>query len=352
MKILVGTYTQGKSEGIYRLDFNPVTGSLSNEGLVVKTQEPSFLVVSKDQNRVYAVKETEADKEQKGGGVSSFQWKAGRDELALLNNQNSRGAHPCYLSLSENGRFLSVANYTGGNFAVFELDKEGQLKDTPQVRQHQGSGPNAQRQEGPHAHCSTWRPDNRYLYVVDLGIDQVVAYSFDPTNGALGEGETALKVEGGNGPRLLVFHPNQKLAFLVNELSSSVLSLSYKESTPGLSVIQEKSTLPGDFKGENSCAHIQLRPDGRFLYVSNRGHDSIAAFSVSQEGKLALVDIEPTQGHTPRFFTITPDGQFLLAANQNSDSVVVFKIDQESGKLEPTGVKAEVFAPVCLQFVK
>ena len=145
MKILVGTYTQGKSEGIYRLDFNPVTGSLSNEGLVVKTQEPSFLVVSKDQNRVYAVKETEADKEQKGGGVSSFQWKAGRDELALLNNQNSRGAHPCYLSLSENGRFLSVANYTGGNFAVFELDKEGKLKDNPQVRQHQGSGQHRRR---------------------------------------------------------------------------------------------------------------------------------------------------------------------------------------------------------------
>lgn len=351
MKILVGTYTQGKSEGIYRLDFNPATGALSNEGLAVKTQQPSFLIVSKDQSRVYAVCETEAFRGQDGGGASAFQWKAGRDELSLMNDQNTRGAHPCYLSLSENGRFLSVANYTGGNFAVFELDKEGQLKDTPQVRQHQGSGPNAQRQEGPHAHCSTWRPDNRYLYVVDLGIDQVVAYSFDQTNGALGEGETALKVEGGKGPRLLAFHPTQKLAFLVNELSSSVLSLSYKESTPGLSVIQEKSTLPGDFQGENSCAHIQLRPDGRFLYVSNRGHDSIAAFSVSPDGKLALVDIEPTQGKTPRFFTITPDGQYLLAANQHSDSVVVFKIDKESGQLEPTGVQAEVYSPVCLQFV-
>ena len=351
MKILAGTYTQGKSEGIYQLSFDPGTGALTNEGLAVKTEQPSFLIAPKGRDIVYAVDETDRFNEEPGGGVSAFRWDESKRQLTLVNSQNTGGAHPCYLSLSEDDRFLSVANYTGGNFAVFGLSANGELIKDPQLRQHEGSGPNAARQEGPHAHCSAWRPDERYLYTVDLGIDQVIAYSFDKTSGALGEAETALQAEGGDGPRFLVFHPTQKFAFLVNELSCTVLSLSYQEAGPGLSVLQEKSTLPAGYQGENTCAHIQLSPDGRFLYVSNRGHDSIAAFSVSKAGKLELAGIEPTRGQTPRFFTITPDGQYLLAANQNSNSVVVFRRDQETGKLAATGVQAEVYSPVCLQFV-
>lgn len=351
MEILAGTYTQGKSQGIYRLRFDPAAGTLSNEGLLVATEQPSFLIVSEDQNTVYAVNETDTFKGQPGGGLSAFRWDESRQKLFLLNDQNTGGAHPCYLSLSGNGRFLSVANYTGGNFALFELGEGGKLLDSPQLRQHEGSGPNAARQEGPHAHCVAWRPDKRYLCVVDLGIDEVIAYPFDEASGALGEGITAIKAKGGSGPRLLVFHPSEKLAFLVNELTSTVLSMAYEVSTPVFTPIQEESTLPETFTEENSCAHIQLSPDGRFLYVSNRGHDSIAAFSVSKEGKLKRVDIEPTQGKHPRFFTISPDGNYLLVANRDSDSVVVFRRDRESGHLEPTGMQAEVYTPVCLQFV-
>ena len=349
MDILAGTYTQGQSEGIYRLKFNPGTGALSNEGLVAKTEQPSFLLVSKEQNTVYAVHETATFNGQPGGGVSAFKWDESREKLSVINSRNTGGAHPCYLSA--NGRFLSVANYSGGNVAIFKLGENGGLEDGPQMRQHEGSGPNAARQEGPHAHCSAWRPDNRYLYVADLGIDEVVAYPFDSSNGTLGERATALKATPGSGPRLLAFHPTEPLAFLVNELANTVASVSYRPDSPEFTPIQEESTLPAGYQGENTCAHIQLSPDGRFLYVSNRGHDSIAAFSVSKAGKLELAGIEPTRGQTPRFFTITPDGQYLLAANQNSNSVVVFRRDQETGKLEARGVQAEVYSPVGLQFV-
>ena len=351
MKILAGTYTQGKSEGIYQLSFDPGTGALTNEGLAVKTEQPSFLIAPKGRDIVYAVDETDRFNEEPGGGVSAFRWDESKRQLTLVNSQNTGGAHPCYLSLSEDGRFLSVANYTGGNFAVFGLSANGELIKDPQLRQHEGSGPNANRQEAPHAHCSTWRPDGKYLYVVDLGIDEVVAYPFGQSNGTLGDRATAIKVAAGSGPRLLTFHPTQKLAFLVNELSCTVLSMSYETDSPVFSPIQEESTLPAGFSGENTCAHIQLSPDGRFLYVSNRGHDSIAAYAVSPDGKLERVEIEPTLGQHPRFFTITPDGRYLLVANRDSDSVVVFRIDQVSGQLEPTGVQAEVFSPVCLQLV-
>ncbi len=350
MEILAGTYTQGKSEGIYRLSFDPLTGRLSNKGLAVNTSQPSFVVAAR--GLVYAVSETDTFNGQPGGGVKAFRWDDSREKLSLINKRNTEGAHPCYLSLSKDGRFLSVANYTGGNAALFELNEGGALLDGPVIRQHSGSGPNPERQEAPHAHCSVWRPDGQYLYVVDLGIDEVLAYPFNTETGALGPASTALEVAGGSGPRLLTFHPEKKLAFLVNELTCTVLSLSYKEEGPAFSVIQEESTLPGGFAGDNTCAHIQLRPDGRFLYVSNRGHDSIAAYSVSPEGKLSRVDIEPTQGQHPRYFTISPDGRFLLVANRDSDSVVVFRIDQESGELEPTGMAAQVFSPVCLQFTE
>lgn len=351
MKILAGTYTQGKSKGIYLLSFDPATGALANEGLAAETEQPSFLILSKDQKRVYAVNETETFQGQPGGGISAFQWDEGGAQLSLLNDANTRGAHPCYLSLSSKGRFLSVANYTGGNIALFELDGKGALQEGPAIRQHSGSGPNAARQEGPHAHCVAWRPDGKYLYAVDLGIDQVLAYPFDETNGTLGEALTAIQVKGGSGPRLLAFHPSQKLAFLVNELTCTVVSMSYEEESPAFTPIQEERTLPATFTGENTCAHIQLSPDGRFLYVSNRGHDSIAAFAVSSEGALKQVEAEPALGGHPRFFTISPDGNYMLVANRDSDSVVVFRIDQENGKLEPTGGRAEVYSPVCLQFV-
>lgn len=349
MTILAGTTTQGKSEGIYKLSFDPATGALSNEGLAVKTQEPTFLIPSMDPERVYAVNETASFLGKPGGGVSAFQWDEAREKLILLNSRNTLGAHPC--NLSKNGRYVSVANYSGGNIALFSLDKEGKLEDNPQVRQHEGSGPDSTRQEAPHAHCVTWRPDSKYLYAVDLGIDEIIAYPFDKASGALGDGQTAIKVTGGNGPRILTFHPSRKQAFLVNELSCTVLSMSYEAGSPVLSPIQEESTLPADFKGQNTCAHIQLSPDGRFLYVSNRGHDSIAAFSVSEDGRLKQVAIVSTQGAHPRFFTLTPNGQHLLAANRDSDSVVVFRINQKTGVPEPTGIQAAVFSPTCLMFV-
>lgn len=343
LNVLAGTYTDGKSDGIYRLSFNTETGKLTNEGLIATAENPSFLVTSSDRQYLYTVNETDS------GGVSSFKWDEETQRYNLINSQYSQGVHPCYIALNDKENLLAAANYSSGNIAVYRLGQDGRILDNRQVRQHKGTGPVEGRQEGPHAHYSQFSGDGRFLYAVDLGTDEILAYSVS-AEGRIGEGHAAIEMDAGDGPRHLVFHPSKNYAFVVNELSNTVVSMAVDRENGKFNKIDKVSTLPDDFQEHSQCADIHISSDGRFLYASNRGHNSIAIFEVSEDGTLKRVGIEPVRGDWPRNFALSPDGRFLLVANQNSNNVVVFKIDSETGLLTYTGNQTEVFSPVCLKF--
>ncbi len=339
--LLVGTYTNETSEGIYQLQFNPETGELSDSVLLVKAAQPSYLAIAKDRKSVFAVNETNE------GGVSTFNWDHDANKLSLVSFSSSEGAHPCYIGISQSGRELAVANYSSGNIALFQLGEGLALKVSPQVRQHEGSGPVKPNQNGPHAHCSVFK--NNYLYVVDLGIDQIRAYPMQ-ANGDLGEGSLALALQPGDGPRHLIFHPNNKMAFVVNELSSTVVSLNVDHEKGLFKVIDRSSTLPEGFDDTNFDADVHLSSDGKFLYVSNRGHDSIAIFSVAPDGQLSALGHQSVEGKWPRNFTLSPEEKYLLVANQETNNIVVLKRDSVSGLLSSSGHIFSMSKPVCLKF--
>lgn len=348
--IIAGTYTQNDSKGIYRLTLDTITGEIANVGLLAEINNPGYLDFSADKNVVYSVHEEIMSDGSSGGGVSSFLWDGENKTLSPQSYQSSQGDNPCYVSLNSKGTHLSVANYSSGNMAMFRLGNKGEILPDPIVEKHVGSGPDAVRQNAPHAHCSLWNPTGEYLYVVDLGIDQVLAYPFNKGTGSIGPGKTAIQVNGGAGPRHLAFHPYDNLAFLVNELNSTIQSMRYEAGNPEFIVVDKKSTLPEEFHGDNSVAHVEVAPDGKYVYVSNRGHNSIAIFSILESGNMTPIGHQYVKGDWPRFFTISPNGKHLLVANQKTNNVVVLQIDKASGKLLDTGHEAKVFAPVCLVF--
>jgi 6-phosphogluconolactonase len=341
MNLFVGTYTGKGSDGIYMLKFDTETGSLTDKLLVAETPNPSFLAISKDRKYIYAANESSP------GSVSSFKWDEENRRLEFINQQPTQGAHPCYVAINHSGEKIVAANYSSGNIAVFDIDN-GKINDSPTIRQHEGKGPTG-RQKGPHAHFSQFTPNDSFIYAVDLGIDEVVAYPIN-SKGSVGEGHTALKLDGGDGPRHMAFHPSKDLVFIINELSSSVVSAKADHKNGRFEMIDKISTLPEDFEGKNSCADIHIGSDGKFLYASNRGHNSIAIFSVADNGKLKMLGTEHVKGDWPRNFTISPDGNYLLVANQRSNNIVVFGIDKNTGLLNETGYEAEISNPVCLKF--
>lgn len=339
--LLVGTYTGSGSNGIYQLQFNPATGQLSDSLLLVATTNPSYLAISSDRQLVFSVNETGE------GSVSSFRWNHEASELSLLSSQSTEGAHPCYVDLDASEKQLAVANYSSGNLAVYALGGEGDIQPGPQIRQHEGSGPVDPNQKGPHAHCAIYK--GSFLYAVDLGIDKILAYPVT-ADGTLGAPHTALQLEPGDGPRHLIFHPTKPMAFAVNELSSSVVSLKADLENGVFEVIDKKSTLPEGYDEKNADADVHITADGRFLYASNRGHNSIAMFAVSEEGELNSLGHEPVQGSWPRNFALSPDDSYLLVANQESNNIVVFKRDAVTGLLSATGNAFTLSKPVCLMF--
>lgn len=343
MELLVGTYTDQGSEGIYLLDFDPAKGSLSNARPVAETTSPSFLAISEDRQYVYAVNETAP------GNVSAFQWNEDRSQLSAVNQQASQGDHPCFTELSPDGKLLAVANYSSGNISVYPIEETGGLASANAVHHHLGSGPVKPNQEAAHAHCAKFAPNGKFLYAVDLGTDQIVTYPIND-QGITESAISGLKLEPGDGPRHLVFHPTLDMAFVINELSGSVASLSVNTETGKLTIIDKKRTLPEDFEGNNACADIHISSNGKFLYASNRGHNSIAIFSVSEKGELELLATEPVQGDWPRNFTFSPDEKFLLVANKNTNNITVFSVNQETGALSFTGNQITVSRPVCLMF--
>lgn len=350
--LYVGTYTSGKSEGIYLYRLNLSSGELTHISTTKNVKDPSYLAIAPNRRRVYAVNEVEDFGGKKSGALSAFDVNQRTGSLKLLNQQPSLGAAPCYVVVDRTGSFVLVANYTGGNVAVLPIRSDGSLGEATDMKQDSGSSINAERQEGPHAHCIVLDPTNRFAYACDLGTDKIMIYKFDARRGKLIPARTPwVQVKPGGGPRHLTFHPRAEYAYVINELHTTVTAFARDRVQGGLTEIQTIATLPSDFSGADTGADIHVSPDGRFLYCSNRGHDSIAAFRIDQRnGKLTLIAHEPSGGKTPRNFAIDPTGTFLLVANQNSNNMVSFRLDPKTGRLSPTGHVAEVPSPVCLKF--
>lgn len=351
LTLYVGTYTTGKSEGIYGYRMDPATGTLTRFNSF-KSRNPSFLAIDRSKQYLYAVNEVGEFLGKPSGGVSAFAIDRATGNLRLLNEQASQGADPCHLTIDRKRKTLLVANYTGGNIAALPIRSDGTLGMAIDVKQHEGSGIKEQ-QKGPHAHCIILDATERYALAADLGIDKVMIYRFDPLTGKLTPGKQAsAELQPGAGPRHLTLHPSGKYLYVINELDSTLTALQYNAASGTLSPIETVSTLPSDFSGVSYCADIHVSPSGKFLYGSNRGHNSIVVFQIDpRTGKLTALEHVSTGGNWPRNFTIDPTGRFLLVANQRTDNVVTFSIDPQTGRLKPTGQITEIPIPVCLKFL-
>ncbi|HOU11836.1 MAG TPA: lactonase family protein [Anaerolineae bacterium] len=349
--VYVGTYTQETgSEGIYVYRLDMTTGELVLSSTASEAVNPSFLAVDPQHRYLYAVNETMRFAEQPGGGLSAFAIDPQTGALTFINSQLTHGGAPCHVSVAQNGRFVYVANYMGGNAAAFPVRADGGLEPASDVVQHSGSGVNPHRQEAPHAHSITLDPTNRYAFVADLGIDKVMTYQLDLVNGKLPP-HTApwTEIAAGAGPRHLAFHPNGQYAYLITEMGSTIIAFAYDAVQGTLIELQTVPALPADFDGRSTCADIHVAPSGKFLYGSNRGHDSIVIYAIdAATGLLTYVGHTPTQGKTPRNFAVDPTGTYLFAANQDSGTIVTFRMDSETGHLTPTGHVAAVPWPVCV----
>ena len=350
--VYVGTYTSGKSEGIYLYRLDLTSGELKQVATTKGVKDPSFLALAPNRRNLYAVNEVEDFGGKKSGALSSFAIDQRTGILKLLNQQPSLGGAPCYVVVDRGGRFVLVANYSGGNVAVLPIRSDGSLGEATDLRQDLGSSINAERQEGPHAHCVVLDTANRFAYACDLGTDKIMIFRFDSRTGKLIPNKTPwVQVKPGAGPRHLTFHPGGQYAYVINELHATVTTFARDPGQGNLKELQTIRTLPADFTGENTSADIHVSPDGRFLYCSNRGHDSIAAFQIDpRRGQLTFIAHQSSGGKTPRNFAIDPTGKFLLVANQNSDNIVTFRRDVKTGRLSATGHVAEVPRPVCLKF--
>lgn len=351
LTLYVGTYTSGKSEGIYVYRMDRATGALTRFSSTMSVN-PSFLTIDKSKRYLYAVNEIGEYAGKPGGAVSAFKIDPATGNLRLLNEQATQGADPCYLSIDARKKTLLVANYSGGSVTVLPVRTDGTIGLAIEVKQHEGSGPKEQ-QKGPHAHCVIVDRVERHALAADLGIDKVMIYRFDRATGKLSPAKQPFAaLTAGAGPRHLALHPSGKYLFVIAELDSTMASFKYNELNGTLTPIETVSTLPGDFTGTSYCADVHVSPSGRFLYGSNRGHNSIVVFEIdSRTGKLKLVEHVSTEGDWPRNFTIDPSGKFLLVANQRSDNVVTFNINQSTGRLTPTGNNEQLPSPVCLKFL-
>lgn len=348
LRVYVGTYTYRGSKGIYAFELDLTTGTPTEPVLVAEATNPSFLAIHPSHRFLYAVNEVGEFNGERTGTVSAFVVDPPTGKLTLLNRQPSKGTAPCHLTVDKQGRFVLVANYGTGSVAVLPVEPDGRLGAPTTVVQHEGKGVNPKRQEGPHAHSVNLDAANRFVFVADLGLDKVLIYRFDVAKGALTPNEPPFAaVAPGAGPRHFAFHPNRRFAFVINELNSTVTAFRYDASRGALTEIQTVSTLPEGFSGDNWTAEVQVHPSGKFLYGSNRGHNSIAVFAIEADGRLRPLGQVPTQGKTPRHFAVDPTGTYLLVANQDTDNLVIFRIDQ-TGNLRPTGQQLAIPTPVCV----
>jgi 6-phosphogluconolactonase len=352
----VGTYTESGtgSRGIYAYTLDAATGEAKPLGLAAETTNPSFVALSPDSRFLYAVNEVDNYAGGHSGAVSAFAVDRPTGRLTFLNQVGSRGASPCYIIVDKSGRHVLVANYVGDSVAVFPILEDGKLGEASDfIARRSGHGANPKRQEAPHAHSIDLSPNNHFGFVNDLGLDEMFAYKFDAANGTLTPNNPpVVNFDPGSGPRHLVFGPRARFAYAITELSNTITVFAFDQRMGTLLPRQRVSTLPKDFTGGSDASEIRMAPSGKFLYASNRRHDSIAVFAVdSQTGTLTPVGFTPTQGTIPRSFDIDPSGNFLVVANQKSDNLVFFHIDQSTGRLTPTGQTLKVNAPVCVKFM-
>lgn len=351
--LIIGTYTPGTTDGIYVYKFNTETGENSFVSSV-KASNPSYLTISPNKKFVYAVNENaDSTRFTVTGHVAAFSFDKATGKLSFINKQESGGKHPCYVSIDKTGKWVIVGNYSSGSLAVLPVRSNGRLDSAVQVIQHEGSSVNSERQEAAHVHATVLNPNNKTLYVPDLGLDEVMLYNLDNKTGKLKEFDPPfVATEAGAGPRHIDIHPNGKYAYLMEELTGSVSV--YKIEKDGyLTLLQNISGLPREFNGEVGSADIHVSPDGKFLYCSNRGEsNTIGIFSINKNnGQLEWIDHQSTLGKTPRNFNFDPTGNFLLVANQNSDEIVIFKRDKETGLLTDSGKRINVSKPVCLKWM-
>jgi 6-phosphogluconolactonase len=349
----VGTYGTGQDGGIYfcRLD-------LKSGEIILRTENkgidnPSFLTIDSSNRFLFAVNEVNKSEGYSGGTVSSFTIDRDNGSLKLINKQPTLGASPCYICTDPADKFLLVTNYTGGSIIVFPILDSGNIGRNMDFIQNKGHSVDSDRQASPHPHSIVLSPDNRYAYVPDLGLDRILIFRFAyETSDLLPNPAIYASLKEGAGPRHFTFHPNLKFAYVINELNSTITVFRYKSVNGKLIEIQTITTLPDTFDGVNYCADIHIHPDGRFLYGSNRGHNSIAVYTIDQsDGKLKPNGFISTRGDFPRNFAIDPTGQYLLAANQRSNNIVSFRINNETGDLTPTGSSIEILQPVCIRFM-
>jgi 6-phosphogluconolactonase len=349
--VIVGTYTEhegSQSRGIYVYRMNPSSGELTLEREVKNVLNPSYLELHPHGGFLYAVNEVQSFVGEEGGGASAFSIHSG--ELSLLNHASTYGQDPCYISVEQTGRFALIANYSSGSVAMLPIQADGQLGTATDVIQHSGSSVHPERQTSPHAHCILPDPTNRFAIAVDLGLDKLLIYKLDLGRGKLNQ-HAEVKVHPGAGPRHLTFHPNGKYAYLLNELNSTLISYRYHSDAGTFEEFQTVPTLPQEFKGRNLGADVHISPDGKYLYASNRGHDSIVCFLIDENtGNLTYRNHTSTAGKEPRNFGIDPSGAFLLAANQNTNNIVTFRIDPPTGQLFTTEHEVGVSMPVCVKF--
>lgn len=363
--VYVGTYTNwedlepphhtppgARSEGIYVFRFDSATGRLEPLGLAAATDNPTFLNFSPDGRFLYAANELYHFDDQASGAVSAFSVDRASGKLAFLNQVAARGTGTCYVRTDQTGKFLLLANYGSGSVAVAPVKRDGTLGTLVSFVQHSGSGPSP-RQAGPHAHSINVTPDNRYAVAADLGADKLFVYRFDAVTGSLSAADPpSVALKAGAGPRHLSFHPNGRFAYALNEIGSTVTVLAYDQARGVFRELQTVSTLPADFQGASTAAEVLVHPSGKFLYASNRGHNSIAVFAIDARGMLKLVAHVPSQGRTPRGYSLDPEGRWLIAANQDTHNIAVFRIDANTGIPAPTGQSLEVRSPECVRFLR
>jgi 6-phosphogluconolactonase len=346
----VGTYTDGgKSQGIYRLFLDTTTGAMRVGGVAAKSANPSFLALHPNGRVLYAVNEVDEHAGQATGAVSAFRIARDSGALTLLSQLPSHGKSPCYVSVDRRGRVVLVANYGSGTIAAFAVRQDGRLARATAIVQHQGRGPNAERQTSPHAHCILTDLDNHRVLAADLGNDGILVYRFDDRS--MSSTGTRVATKPGAGPRHLAFHPNGRFLYVINELDSTLGVYAYDAERGSLAEVQVTPASPNGTAAANHPADVHVATSGRFLYASNRGDDTIAVFAIDpSSGQLTAVQQVSTGGRTPRNFALDPTGKFLLAANQRSDSILSFRVDTDTGRLTPTGHLVELPIPVCIRF--
>jgi len=353
--MFVGTYTKsephvkGKAEGVYQMLLDPATGQLQQQGVTKDVVNPSFIAISPNRKYLYAVNEVGADLAPEGW-ITAFRIDPNVPRPILLNRHTTKGQSPCHIVVEQTGQYALVANYVGGVVAMLPIQEDGKLRPSVFEVQLEGSGPHPQQQSS-HPHMVCLSPDNRFVYIPDKGADRIHIFWMDLEDGRLVPATyPSVKVQPGAGPRHMTFHPNNRFAYLINELDATVNAYSWDPSTGMLEEFQSISTLPENFESsENYCADIHISPDGRFLYGSNRGHDSIVIYAIDQEnGELTLVGHEATRGEFPRNFLVSPEGGFLYVANQNTDNITIFERNADRGTLTYNG-QFRIPTPVCLK---